>query len=123
MNIALWIMQGLLALMFSFAGYGKLTNTVEQHVADGHLKEGESVMKLRVLGVLELLGVVGIIVPFLAGILPIFTPISAVCFALLMIGAFVVHLKRKEYKFLILPFVVFELSLIVAYFRFQELIK
>lgn len=121
MNTALWVMQALLAALFLMAGRGKLTDTVEEHVANGHLRAGQSVAPLRVLGALELLGVVGIVVPWLTGIAAILTPMTAVCFGIIMMAALVVHGRRKEYKFLPLPLIVLGLCTTVAWFRFSAL--
>jgi hypothetical protein len=65
-----------------------------------------------------LLGCVGIIVPWLTEIAPILTPITAVCFCIIMIAGFVVHTKKREYKMLPMLIVVFTMSLVVAYCRF-----
>jgi uncharacterized membrane protein YphA (DoxX/SURF4 family) len=118
LNAALWIVQCLLAALFAMAGYGKLTQTIAQHVADGHLKPGDPVWPLRVLGVLELLGCVGILAPWFVGIAPILTPVAAVCFGLLMAGAFVVHARRREFRFLPLPMLVMAMAAFVAFHRF-----
>ena len=56
-------MQFLLVAMFAMAGYGKITNTKQQHISDGHIKPEASVIPIRILCVLEWLGCIGIIVP------------------------------------------------------------
>jgi len=118
----LWIIQILLAAFFIMAGLGKIRNSKEQHIADGHIKPEASIIPIRILGILELFGCIGIIVPWLAVIIPILTPITAVCFCFIMIGAFVVHFQKKEYKFLLLPVFVIVLSSVVAYYRFAATI-
>jgi len=112
MNIILWIIQGFLSAFFIMPGYGKISGSKDQHVANGHLKPNESIIPIRILGVLELLGCIGIIVPGLSSIAPILTPIAAAMF---------VHIKKKEYKMLPMLIIVFILSAVVAYFRFDEL--
>jgi uncharacterized membrane protein YphA (DoxX/SURF4 family) len=123
MNAVLWVMQGLLAAMFVMSGFGKISNTKEQHIADRHIKPGSSVIPIRILGVLEWLGCIGIIVPLLTGIMPLLTPVSAVCFGLIMIAALINHVLRKEYKMLPLLTTILLLAAIVAYFRFSELTR
>jgi len=113
-------MQALLAAFFIMPGVGKIRNTKDQHVTDGHLKATSSILPIRVLGILELLGCIGIIVPWLTGVLPILTPITAACFAIEMAAAFVIQAKKKEYKLLPMLFIVFVLAMLVAYFRFTE---
>jgi len=121
MNIILWIIQGLLSAFFIMPGYGKISASKDQHVADGHLKPNESIIPIRILGVLELLGCIGIIVPWLSSITPILTPIAAASFCIIMTAAMFVHIKKKEYKMLPMLIIVFILSAVVAYFRFDEL--
>jgi hypothetical protein len=118
MNTALWIMQGVLAALFLMPATMKLITPKAKMLEKGQLKPGESVAPIRALGAVEWLGIIGIIVPWLTGILPVLTPITAVCFAIIMIGAFVVHFKKKEYKLQPLIVIAFGLSVTVAYFRF-----
>ncbi|KFF12911.1 hypothetical protein IW15_09000 [Chryseobacterium soli] len=118
MNIILWIIQGLLSAFFIMPGYGKITGSKEKHIADGHLKTNSSIIPIRILGVLELLGCVGIIVPWLTGIAPILTPITAVCFCIIMVAGMLVHTSKQEYKMLPMLIIVFILSAVVAYHRF-----
>lgn len=118
MNTTLWIIQTLLAAFFILPGFGKINNSKQKHIEDGHLKAEDSVIPVRVLGILELLGCIGIIVPWLTGIIPMLTPITAVCFCLIMLSGIVVHIKKKEYKMLPMLAVVFTLAAFVAYYRF-----
>ena len=121
MNTALWIIQALLAAFFIMPGFGKINNSKEQHIADGHIKPEASVVPIRILGILEWLGCIGIIVPWLTGILPVLTPVSAVCFCLIMAAGLINHTIKKEYKMLPLLIGVLVLAAVVAYFRFGQL--
>ena len=116
-------MQGLLAAFFIMPGFGKIGGSKEKHIADGHLKTNDSIAPIRVLGILELLGCIGIIVPWLTGIAPILTPIAALGFCLVMLAGIVNHTKKKEYKMLPMLGVVFTLAAVVAYYRFRGIIK
>ncbi|WP_420990657.1 DoxX family protein [Chitinophaga sp. CC14] len=87
----------------------------------GNLKSNSSIIPIRILGVLELLGCIGIIVPWLSDIAPILTPMAATAFCSIMLAGMVVHVKKKEYKMLPMLIIVFILSAIVAYFRFAAL--
>lgn len=122
MNILLWVIQFLLAFMFAMAGYGKISNTKQQHIADRHINAGDSVVPIRILGVLELLGCIGIIVAWLTGIFPVLTPLSALCFCLIMIAGLVNHAMRREYKMLPLLATIFILSAVVAYCRYKQIV-
>ena len=111
------MIQGLLSAFFLMTGFGKVSSSKEKHIESGHLKPESPVAPLWILGTLEMIGSVGIIVPWLTGIAPILTPITAICFCCVMIGALVVHTQKKQYKFLPLPVVVIALCLVVAYYR------
>lgn len=121
MNIALWVTQVVLSVFFLMTGFGKVSSSKQKHIENGHLKPGSPVAPIWILGTLEIIGCVGIIVPWLTGIAPILTPITAICFCLVMAGAIVVHFQKKEYKFMPLPIVVIVLSSVVAYYRFRTL--
>jgi uncharacterized membrane protein YphA (DoxX/SURF4 family) len=121
MNILLWIIQGALTIMFAMAGYGKISSSKEQHIADGHIKVSGSVLLIRILGVLEWLGCIGLIVPWMTGIAPVLTPIAAACFGMIMIMGLYIHIRRKEFKMLFFLFAILILALLVAYFRFRQL--
>ena len=121
MNIFLWFVQVLLAAFFVLPGWGKISNSRQQHLADGHIKPGASLVPIRILGLLEWLGCFGIILPWLTGILPVLTPIAAACFCIIMLAGMVIHLRKKEYKMLFLLIPVFVLAGVVAYFRFRQL--
>lgn len=118
MNTLVLIIQGVLALFFIMPGYGKITGSKESHVADGHLKANSSILPIRILGVLELLGCIGILFPWVLGIVPVLTPITAVCFCIIMLAGMIVHTSKKEYKMLPMLLIVFLMSALVAYFRF-----
>jgi uncharacterized membrane protein YphA (DoxX/SURF4 family) len=118
MNTLAWIIQGLLAAFFVMPAFTKLTSSQEKLIEKKMLEPAASHLPVRGIGILELLGVFGIILPWLTGITPVLTPIAAVGFALIMLVAFIIHLKSKEYKILPLLVIVFTLSLIVAYLRF-----
>src|SRR5436190_12796572 len=84
-NRTLWIIQGLLAVVFLFAGGAKFAMSAEQ------MNAGASIQLpgwfLHFIGVCEVLGAIGLIVPGLTGIQPQLTPISAAGLVIIMIGA------------------------------------
>jgi hypothetical protein len=87
-NKVLWIVQALLAALFLFAGGMKLVMPIEQLVAQAHMSGGF----LRFIGVVEVLGGLGLVLPALTGIAPILTPLAAAGLVIVMIGATVVSL-------------------------------
>ena len=125
MNIALWIVQVLLAALFLFAGGQKLMlsrGALIQTPMGGYAKK-YSANVLKLLGALEVLGAIGLILPWLTGILPWLTPLAATGLALVMVGATYVRLTRKETQLAIGTIVFFLMSLFVAYGRFIAFFK
>ena len=89
-NTALWIVQGVLAVMFLLAGVPKLVMSAEQMAAPGPIQL--PVAFIRFIGVCEILGAIGMIVPGVTGIKPGLTPLGAAGLVIIMIGATVVNL-------------------------------
>ncbi|OCB58910.1 DoxX family protein [Mycobacterium vulneris] len=98
MNIALWTVQTLLALVYIVAGGLKVIRSREQLVASGRLDwmKDHSDAAVRSLGVVEILGALGMILPEVTGIARVLTPIAAVGLVVVQIGALRVHLTRDE---------------------------
>jgi hypothetical protein len=96
-NIALWIVNGLLALVMLAAG-GMKTITPKATLRERGMgwTDDYSAASVKAIGIAEVLGAIGLIVPLATGILPILTPIASVCLAVLMAGAVVAHARRKE---------------------------
>jgi len=92
MNTAIWIIQGLLAAFFAMPAFAKLTSSQENLIEKKMLKANASHLPVRGIGMLELLGVFGIIIPQLTGIMPVLTPLAAVGFALIMFVAFMIFI-------------------------------
>jgi uncharacterized membrane protein YphA (DoxX/SURF4 family) len=118
MNIALWIIQVLLALAFGMAGLMKLTQPKEKLAGQMAWVNDFAPTTVKVIGALELLGALGLILPLLTGILPWLTPVAAVGLVLTMLGAMVTHLRRHENQMLVVNGVLLLLAAFVAYGRF-----
>ena len=115
MNILLWVIQILLALLFLFAGATKffLTDEMLQQMPPPHL----SLNFLRFIGVLEILGGLGLSLPSLLKIRPGLTPLAALGLLIIMIGAVVVSVQGQGIKAGIIPFCFAILCAFVAYGR------
>src|SRR6266536_4128532 len=87
-GVVLWIVQGLLALAFLFAGGMKLILPIEEMTKQTPLPG----LFLRFIGVAEVLGAVGLILPGLLRIRPGLTPLAAAGLVIIMLGATVVTL-------------------------------
>ena len=97
MLVAFWIVSGLVALVFLAAGTMKLARPKEALVASGLAwTEDFTEPTVKAIGAAEVLGAIGIVLPALTGIAPILSPIAASTLALVMVGAIVVHVRRKE---------------------------
>jgi uncharacterized membrane protein YphA (DoxX/SURF4 family) len=117
MNIALWVVQVLLAGLFGMAGVLK-TFQYERAKASLPWVQDVSHGLTTFIGVSELLGAIGLVLPMLTGILPWLTPLAAVGLAVIMLLAIVFHLKRGEMQPVVFTIVLFALAAFVAYGRF-----
>jgi hypothetical protein len=113
MNRALWIAQGLLAPLFVFAGGVKLVMPLDEMVA----MSGLPGPFLLFIGVAEVLGGLGLILPMLLKIRPSLTPLAAAGLVIIMIGATVLSAVTMDLASAIFPFVVGILAALVAYGR------
>jgi uncharacterized membrane protein YphA (DoxX/SURF4 family) len=118
MNIAVWIIQGILALMFLMAGIMKSTQPKEKLVKSLPWVNDFSLQTVRFIGISELLGAIGIIIPQLTGILPILSPIAAIGLVVIMVLASAHHLPKKEFKEVGFNSILLVLAGIVAFYRF-----
>ena len=119
MDITLWIFQGVLAFAFLMAGVMKLTSSKDKlREKVGGWVDSFSAGAIKTIGFVELLGAVGLVVPMLADIQPILTPIAATGLAATMVGAMGVHLKRKETKESGINALIMALAIFVAVGRF-----
>ena len=115
MNILLWIIQVLLALLFIFSGSMKFVMSVQQ------MNEQAPVVLpglfLHFIGVCEVLGGFGLILPSLLRIKPGLTPLAAACLATITLGATIITLMGTVKGMALLPFVTALLCIFVAYGR------
>src|SRR5215203_369658 len=124
LNTALWISQILLAIVFGYSGLMKSTKTEKELVEMGQTGvENLSPETIRFIGIMEILGTVGIILPHLTGILPILTTLAAVGFGIIMVLASVVHFRRGEKTTALMNLFLLLLCAFVAYGRFINLNK
>jgi len=115
MNYALWIVQGLLAALFLFAGGMKLVLPLEKLTGPFPLPG----LFIRFIGVCEVLGALGLILPGLLRIRPGLTPLAAAGLVIIMIGATVLTLMGGELTAAVVSAVVGLLAAFVAYGRWR----
>ena len=113
MNVALWILQVLLAALFIFAGGMKLVLPIEK-MQDPVALPG---LFLRFIGVCELLGGIGLILPSLLRIRPGLTPLAAAGLVVIMVGAVVISVMYMGVGSALVPLLVGILAAFIAYGR------
>jgi uncharacterized membrane protein YphA (DoxX/SURF4 family) len=115
METALWILQGLLAAIFLVTGMTKLTQP-RLKMAAGPMRWAADVTdaQFRAIGLVEVVGSIGLILPAALGIAPLLTPLAAVGLVLIMVGAIRTHVRYAETDRLAVPIVVLALALFVA---------
>jgi uncharacterized membrane protein YphA (DoxX/SURF4 family) len=119
MNIALWIVQIVLAVVFILHGLQMISPpaSLAERPAMSYIFAISPGWR-RLLGVLEILAGVGLVLPWLLNILPWLTPLAALGLVLVMIGAIVMHIPRREYPNIVFNLVLLILAAFVAYGRF-----
>lgn len=115
MKLAVWVVSGLLALGFLGTGAMKVFPP-EADVAA--LAEGVPVILMRMAGVAEILGALGLILPAATRIMPILTPLAASGLVVTMIGATIANLVIGEYASIVQTIIFGALAAFVAWARF-----
>ncbi|WP_068395702.1 DoxX family protein [Kribbia dieselivorans] len=118
MNITLWIIAVVLAAFFLLAGFSKVTKPKEQFVETMPWAENYSPSLIKFIGVAEILGALGLILPAAFKVAVILTPLAATGLAIVMLLAMVVHARRGETQGVVMNIVIFLLLAFVAIMRF-----
>lgn len=119
LHIALWVAQGLLATAFIMAGFMKTTMPVDDLAVNGMsfvntFSEG----MVRFIGISEILGGIGLILPALLRIKPILTPIAAIGLATVMVLAVIYHISVGEPP--VPNVILFVLAIFIAWGRIKK---
>jgi uncharacterized membrane protein len=116
LDIGLWIVQGVLALIFLLAGS---MHALRYEASKKNLPWVKDLPRGIVVfdGVMEIVGGLGVVLPRLMGILPWLTPLAATGLAVIMLSAMALHARRKEYPAIGMTGLLFVLAVIVAYGR------
>jgi uncharacterized membrane protein YphA (DoxX/SURF4 family) len=121
MNTLIWILQGLIALMFAMAGFMKLSKPKEELKKQGSMAwvSDVSSSNLKLIGALELLAALGLIVPQVTGIQSWLTPVAALGLVFTMIGALTLHIRRGDGRqALVVNVMLLLIAAFVAYGRY-----
>jgi uncharacterized membrane protein YphA (DoxX/SURF4 family) len=120
MNLILWIIAGLLAVVYLTAGVGKLV-VPKGKIATfrgGGWVEDFSAGSVKAIGALEVLAAVGLILPAALDIAPVLVPLAALGLVMIMAGAAITRIRRREFTFLVADLVYLALAGFVAWGRF-----
>ncbi len=118
MKIALWVAQGVLGLAFLAAGVMKLTMPLaDLHDSLSWTADVPGTL-VRLIGLAEVLGALGLVLPALFDTATVLVPLAATGLALVMVGAAVVHARRKETQMIVVNVVLLALAVFVAWGRF-----
>ena len=121
MEIGLWITQYSLLAIYGAYGIYKtfFTSTAREKMA---WAGDRSESFVRFVGVAEILGAIGVVLPMLTGILPWLTPLAATGLTLIQVSAILAeHLPKKEYKILPLNLYFMAMSIFVVIGRWPLL--
>jgi uncharacterized membrane protein YphA (DoxX/SURF4 family) len=110
-NVVLWVVQAVLAAMFVASGLSKLVQSKEQLAGRYAWVDDFSAPTVRFIGVPEVAGGIGLVVPVLA-------PLAATGLAVLMVLAAAVHVRRREPAGVGVTAVLIALTVFVAWARF-----
>jgi uncharacterized membrane protein YphA (DoxX/SURF4 family) len=115
MNTVLWVAQGFLATVFFYSGLMKSTRSEQTLVAMGMTGvEHLPTPFIRFIGIAELLGAAGLLLPGLLRQWPVLTALAALSLGLIMLPAAVIHYRRGELRSVALNGVIFVGCLWVA---------
>ncbi len=121
-NTMLWVAQSLLAALFLFSGVMKSTQSEQKLVASGQTGvEGLPRSLIRFIGISEILGAAGLVLPLLSNVMPVLTPLAAIGLGLIMILAAIVHYRREERRTALQNLFILLVCLFVAYGRRRPL--
>ena len=118
MNTVLWIIASVLAVLFLLFGLLKIARPKEKLVASGIAwAEDFGPGVVKTLGALEVLAAIGLILPALLSIAPVLVPLAALGLVVVMVGAAITHVRRKESPGLIVNVVILALAAVVVWGR------
>lgn len=119
LNIALWIVQVMLAGMFAMAGIMKISTPIEE-LATTLKWASDLPLLVRFIGASELAAALGLVLPALLRIKPILTPVAATGLIVIMMLAAVFHITRAEYPAIGFNALLGALAFFITWGRFKK---
>jgi putative oxidoreductase len=117
LHLGLWVVQGLLGAMFLAIGAMKATQPIPVLANTLGWPAAVPAPLVRVIGIAELLGGLGLILPAATSVKPMLTPLAGVGLAMVTLLAAIFHIRRGELGALPLPLVLGGLAAFVAWER------
>ena len=117
LHLGLWVVQGLLGAMFLAVGAMKATQPIAVLVDTLGWPAAVPAALVRVIGVAELLGALGLILPAATRVKPMLTPLAGVGLAMVLLLATIFHISHGELGALPIPLVLGGLAAFVAWGR------
>jgi len=114
MTIAVWIVSALVALAFLAAGAMKTFRPKSALRDQMSWVDDFAEWQVKAIGILEILGAIGVILPAATGIAPILSPIAAIGLVIIQLGAIVVHARARETQMIVINLVLAALAAFVA---------
>jgi uncharacterized membrane protein YphA (DoxX/SURF4 family) len=96
MTVALWIVNIVLALAFLASGLTKVSQSKSKLQKNMPWVVDFPAGAVKLIGTAEVIGALGLVLPVITGITPVLAPIAAICLAVIMAGAILVHVRRTE---------------------------
>jgi uncharacterized membrane protein YphA (DoxX/SURF4 family) len=119
-NIALWIVQVILAAMFMMAGITKATKPATELAAMMPWTEAMPLLMVRFIGAAEFLGAIGLLLPSLFRVKPVLTPVAASALVGVMSMATLFHISRSEFGVIGFNLMLGVLAALVAWGRYKK---
>lgn len=120
LHFGLWAAQVALALFYASTGFMKSTQSIAELAATIHWPADVPVALVRFIGVAELAGALGLILPSLLRIAPKLTPLAATGLVLIQVLAIPFHLTRGEAAVVPVNLVLLALAVFVAWGRWRK---
>ena len=119
---ALWLLQGLLAVAFAAAGWGKVAKSGAELLRGPPWIADVPLPLVRIIGICELLGALGLLLPAATRLHPELTPVAATGLTTIMVLALAFHLYRGDTQphLFLVPAILGLLSAVVAWARFRK---
>ncbi|MCC3284141.1 MULTISPECIES: DoxX family protein [Arthrobacter] len=118
MLVFLWVAEIVLALLYLGLGVMRLVQPYDKLVRVLRWPADFPAWAVKLIGLAEILGALGLIIPAAADVAPILTPIAACALGMLMAGAVAVHLRRRERQRVALPCILLAMNVFIAIGRF-----